>query len=52
MIDVIVIKDFFFKVKALFPVFSKTGQEAENVLRRFFGDKRVDFILTTPRSSN
>ena len=40
--DAIIIKDLFSKVKALFPVFSKTGQEAENVLRRFFGDKRVE----------
>ena len=50
--DAIIIKDLFSKVKAIFPVFSKTGQEAENVLRRFFGDKKVDFILTAPRGSN
>ena len=37
--DAIIIKDLFSKVKALFPVFSKTGQEAQNVLKRFFGDK-------------
>ena len=30
--DAIIIKDLFSKVKALFPVFSKTRQEAENVL--------------------
>ena len=37
--DAIIIKDLFSKVKALFPVSSKGGQEAENVLKRFFGDK-------------
>ena len=37
--DAIIIKDLFSKVKALYPVCSKTGQEAENVLKRFFGDK-------------
>ena len=40
--DAIIIKDLFSKVKVLFPVFSKTGQEAEDVLRKFFGDKKVE----------
>ena len=44
--DAIIIKDLFSKVKALFPVFSKTGQEAENVLKRFFGDKRVEVFYS------
>ena len=44
--DAIIIKDLFSKVKALFPVFSKTGQEAENVLRKFFGDKKVEVFFS------
>ena len=44
--DAIIVKDLFSKVKALFPVFSKTGQEAENVLRKFFGDKKVEVFYS------
>ena len=43
--DAIIIKDLFSKVKA-FPVFSKTGQEAENVLKKFFGDKKVEVFYS------
>lgn len=32
--DALIIKDLFFKVKALFPVFSKTGQVAEDVQKK------------------
>ena len=51
--DAIIIKDLFPKVKTLFPDFSKTGQEAENVLKRSLVTKRwKSFILTMPLSSS
>ena len=44
--DAIVIKDLFSKVKALFPVFNKTGDEAERVLRNFFGNAKVEVFYS------
>ena len=44
--DAIVIKDLFSKVKALFPVFNKTGEEAERVFRHFFGNTKVEIFYS------
>ena len=42
--DAFVAKDLYSKVKTIFPVFSKSSDETEMSLRRFFGNTKVDIL--------